>query len=809
MDCIDCIPKVERALTKLTSVSSVNINYYSGIAELSYDPETITPAVIGQYVARATGFSVKLLDLSPAGNKEAFITLPLYFENLPSSDDFKDFEFHIGRDPHVVELQIPIRGDFSRHPRDVLTQFKPYGARIFYSASLNTHDGATRDLIVVAIRTIISATLTIPVLVLAWAKLPHRPVLYGAISLGLTTIIQGLAFPIISSAVRSIIYLRQADMNVLVSVSTLTAYVFSVISYSFETAGKPFSTPFFETSSLLVTLIFLGRTISAMTRRSTGSALNELLKLQKNEVLLAVDEEKEAEPLDSRLLYYNDVIRILPNTHFATDGIVIKGESDVDESSITGESALVYKSSGSRVIAGTVNGVGTLDIQVTRLVHENSLSQIVSLVKQAQSSRPPIQNLIDKLSAIILPAAAISASIAFLVWALILRFAQHRSNTFASVEALTYAIAILAVSCPCAIGLVLPTVVSIAIRRGIREGILFRSTETLQNGHNIDVIAFDKTGTLTTSDLVIESANILVDGAEKIIDVLVKDNKHPISEAIHRYLAPHIQSITDQPKAEVTGITLLPGKGIKASLGGYPLLGGSPEFTGAINHPIFASMCSSGYSLFTVTLAGQTIAFFGLAATPRPNAKDLVSELKRRGKKVFILSGDNRAAVDRLSNTLGVPLEDTRAGCTPEDKSAAIRSFQAEAQRVCFVGDGTNDGPALSCAEVALSVAAGSEVALTAAGAILLGSDIRRGVLALLDIAQASRTRVRLALIWCVIYNIFAILLASGALVKVRIEPRWAGIGEVVSLVPVVLIAFSLEILWIWRSLKLPRVNST
>lgn len=349
--------------------------------------------------------------------------------------------------------------------------------------------------------------------------------------------------------------------------------------------------------------------------------------------------------------------------------------------------------------------------------------------------------------------------------------------------------------------------VSIAIRRGIREGILFRSAESLQSGHNVDVVAFDKTGTLTTGNLRVDRADILVDGAEDIIDSLVKDNKHPISQAIHGYLSSRIPSDTKPQKRDIVDITLLPGKGIKASIGGYPLLGGSPEFTGAITHPLFSSLCSSGYSLFTVTLAGQIIAFFGLVTTPRPNAKALITELKRRGKSVFIFSGDNHAAVNQLATAVGIPAENARAGCTPEDKSAAIAAFQAEGRRVCFVGDGTNDGPALSQANIAISIVAGSDVALTAAGALLLGSDIHRGVIGLLDIARASRIHTHVALGWCVIYNVFAILLAAGALVKVRIEPRWAGIGEVVSVVPVILIAFALEGRWIWRNFKLRKAK--
>jgi cation transport ATPase len=346
---------------------------------------------------------------------------------------------------------------------------------------------------------------------------------------------------------------------------------------------------------------------------------------------------------------------------------------------------------------------------------------------------------------------------------------------------------------------------SVAIRIGIHEGVLFRSAEALQNAYDIDVVAFDKTGTLTQGNFMIERSEILVKGAEQIILALVKDNIHPISRGVFRYLSTRVSTPTEQRGGAVTDIVSLPGKGIKASVCGFPLLGGSPSFTGACSHPLTSELQSSGLSLFSVTLAGQPIAFFGLSDTPRPGADALVVELTRRGKDVMILSGDTPAAVEHLANVINVPQSDVYAAHTPEEKDGAIAALQAKGKRVCFIGDGTNDGPALSRADISLAMAAGSDVALTAAGGVLLGSDLRRGVLAFMDIANAARLHAQLALAWCVLYNIFAILLASGVLVKVRIEPRWAGIGEVVSVVPVIAIAFGLDLRWMWRRLCLRR----
>ena len=463
MDCVDCVPKVGRALAQLPSVASVNLDYFSGTAELLYDPELLTPAAIASYVARATGFGVKALSQASKSSATGIITLPISFTTIPPPEAFDGFDTHHSSNLQVIELSFPADINSPNRPREILEKLKLYGAALVApDVEARLHDMATLDLIVVALRTTACAVFSVPVLVLAWANLPHRPVLYGGIALGLTTVIQGLAFPIFSTAFRSIVYLHQADMSVLVSISTLTAYIFSVVAYAFQVADRPFASPFFETNALLVTLIFVGRTISAITRRSTGSALRELQRLQPNNVLLlsgSMTEKSMMPPsfqgqsLDARLLHYGDIIRIPPETRIATDGLVIRGSSDADESSVTGESVAVSKQVGSRVIAGTLNLGGTLDVQVTNLVHENSLARIMGLVRQASASRSPMQDLSDRLSGVILPVATASACIAFLVWALVGRYVRHDSPTEAAVNALTYAIAILIISCPCAIGL--------------------------------------------------------------------------------------------------------------------------------------------------------------------------------------------------------------------------------------------------------------------------------------------------------------------------------------------------------------------
>jgi Cu2+-exporting ATPase len=238
--------------------------------------------------------------------------------------------------------------------------------------------------------------------------------------------------------------------------------------------------------------------------------------------------------------------------------------------------------------------------------------------------------------------------------------------------------------------------------------------------------------------------------------------------------------------------------GVKATLAGYPLLGGNPKFTGAAQHPFVQEFTARGLTLFTVTLAGELVAAFGLADTPRDDASALLEALAARGKRVFVLSGDTAGAVARFAASLPIEPGDAQAACTPAGKAEFVKVLQARGQRVCFVGDGTNDAPALAQADVSLCVAAGADVAVAAAGALVAGESMKRGVLAALDVAQDAQHHMVVALGWCVLYNAAALFFAGGVFVRVRIEPQWAGLGELVSLVPVLVVGLALDLRWRW-----------
>ena len=449
MDCPDCVPKVTLALGRLPSVTAAEIDYFSGIAQLRFDPEVISPPTIITYVSRATGFRIKEVTKKEA--EMSHLHLSVRFDGHPPAAIMEKYDVLRGSSKDIWNVFFRVAGKQALRPRDVLAELTDYGGRLAFEPTEQDSDTATRDLRILMVRTALCLICTIPILILAWARLRPSPILYGGLSVGLSTIVQLLAFPMYSSTSRSILFLHQVDMNVLAAVSTLASYIFSLVAYACDVAGKPFSTPFFETSTLLVTLIYLGRTVQGISRQSAGSAVRALHKLQSKEVRLV--EGGMSRIIDARILHYGDVIEIVPDTLIVTDGVVLSGSSDVDESSLTGESATVFKLRGSRVIAGTINLNGTLRVEVTRLLHENSLSRMTQLVRHVQSSRVPLQDYADRLSAIVLPLAVTAAGLAFLIWGLIDVYVKKKTKSEAVIDGLMKAIAVLVVSCPCAMGL--------------------------------------------------------------------------------------------------------------------------------------------------------------------------------------------------------------------------------------------------------------------------------------------------------------------------------------------------------------------
>lgn len=644
--------------------------------------------------------------------------------------------------------------------------------------------------------------LTIPVIILAWAPIDHDNLMYAHVSLALATVVQLVAFKeFVPNALRTLYHSHVFEMDFLIAFSSTTAYIFSVVSYVFQIEGRPLETgSFFETSALLVTLILLGRVINEFARFRAAKSVS-FRSLQIDEALLVVPgstvpTDPMTRRLDARLLQYGDQIKIPPHTKVVTDGVVIYGGSEVDESMITGESIPVAKGVHSTVFAGTDNGSGVLIVRLTALPHENSVHRIAVMVEDAELTKPRTQALADEIAGYFVPAIATIGYIVFFVWLFVDRYYYQHSWRNAAVTAITFTIATLIVSCPCAIGLAVPMVVLIAGGVAARFGIIFRDSRKLDIARKVTDVVFDKTGTLTCGFPTVVGEQYHGPDAsltKGLLLGLLKDVKHPVSASIFRHLERDMRM---NPKkniqpAEVHDVMSIPGEGVQGvcSDNKYTIRAGSPDW-------LDVRMTPQASTVFCVQIGGVLRATFKLLDRPRHTAEMVVEKLKARGIEVHMISGDNQGAVDDTAHSLGIAKKNTKSRCKPEEKRAWVKDLQKPGKVVMFVGDGTNDSVALKQADVGVHINQGSDVAKSAADVVLMTTRLH-DVLILLDISRSAYRRIIINFSWSALYNIFAILLAAGAFVavgdQIRIKPQWAGMGELVSVMPVVLIAVQMR----------------
>ncbi len=584
-----------------------------------------------------------------------------------------------------------------------------------------------------------------------------------------TTIIMLIsAGPFVSSA-WSAFKKHHSNMDTLVALGTSITYVYSI--YAMFT-GKPV---FFESAAFVITFVLLGQVLEEKMRATASDAMGKLLNLGAKDALVKRSNQFVSIPITK--VVKGDLIQVMPGQKVPVDGKIVSGNSNIDESMVTGESLPVKKAQGDQVIGATINQTGSFVMEAQKVGNDTMLAQIIDIVKKAQNSHAPIQKLTDKVANIFVPTVLIIAIVTFLVWFIVLG-----KNVATS---LVFAVAVMVIACPCALGLATPTALMVGTGRGAKMGILIKNGEILEAANNIDTIVFDKTGTITkgkpqVTDIVGDQKSVLQFAAS-----LEKLSEHPLAPAI--LAAAKKEDITLKP---VANFTVIEGQGVSGTVSGSKILVGSPknqseiEFSAEFKTKII-KLQNEAKTVIAVAQDERVIGLIAIQDAPKENAKQAISDLHQLGLKTVMLTGDNQQVADAIAGQVGI--DQVIAEVLPVDKADAIKNLQKK-HHVAFVGDGINDAPALTQADVGIAMGSGTDVAIDAGGIVLIKNDLEDVVRAL-KLSRKTFNRIKLNLFWAFIYNVLGIPVAAGVFagVGLTLSPEIAGLAMAFSSLSVVI----------------------
>ena len=548
---------------------------------------------------------------------------------------------------------------------------------------------------------------------------------------------------------------RALNMDVLIALGTSVAYLYSVVvvfAPQLLPVGVDERGVYFEVSAVVIAFVLMGKYMEEIIKQRSSAAVRRLLDLQPATATVIRSGQEMTVPAEA--VQRGDLVLVRPGEKVPADGVVIDGQSSVEEALITGESLPVIKQAGSELIGGTINGRGLLRFEATRVGADTSLAQIIRIVEEAQASSAPVQRLADQVTAWFVPAVVAVALLAFAVWTL--------AGSFSS--GLLAFIAVLVISCPCALGIATPAALMVGVGKGAELGILIRSGEVLERVERLTTVVFDKTGTLTLGKPVL--TEVVASGRNtkawvlQLAASMEYGSEHPLAAALLEAAADQGLELlaTAQFRAQV-------GEGVQAVVAGQEMWLGNRSLALRFAPQLAESLQRSIQQLETagntVMLLGQGETVHGLIAVAdslRPEARQAVQLLQRRRIRVVMLSGDNRATAEAIAAQVGIT--EVIAEVRPADKASTIRALQQAGQVVAMVGDGVNDAPALATADIGIAIGSGADVAKEAGDLLLLGNDLRDVVTAI-GLSQATMTKIRQNLFWAFIYNSLGVPIAA------------------------------------------------
>ncbi|MCP3032828.1 heavy metal translocating P-type ATPase [Halobacillus sp. A1] len=564
---------------------------------------------------------------------------------------------------------------------------------------------------------------------------------------------------------------KSANMDVLIALGTSAAYFYSLSETLRYTFGRHDEVHlYFETSAILITLVLLGKYFETRAKGRTTEALSALLNLQAKEATVIREGKERTIPLEE--VAQEDILVVKPGEKIPVDGVVISGQSYVDESMITGESMPVGKESGDEIIGATINKQGHLRMKATKVGKDTALAGIIKIVEEAQGSKAPIQRMADVISGYFVPIVVAISALTFIGW-----FTVASPGVFTT--ALVAAIAVLVIACPCALGLATPTSIMVGTGKGAELGILFKSGEHLEKAQSIDTIVFDKTGTITqgrpeVTDFTADFDTLsLAASAEHL-------SEHPLAEAITAYAKTQLV-----PILEVSDFTAVAGHGINASIQGNSVLIGTRKLLKEDNVEYssydqkMTELESEGKTVMLIAVNGRVKGIVAVMDTIKDSAKQALNDLKSEGIKLVMLTGDNERTARHIANEAGI--DEVTAEVLPEAKAEEIKKLQAKGHRVAMVGDGINDAPALAVSDIGIAIGTGADVAIEAADLTILRGDLTLIPKALL-LSKKTMKNIRQNLFWALAYNTAGIPVAALGL----LAPWVAGAAMAFSSVSVV-----------------------